>query len=110
VNAGSPVFVFMSYARASLLTEGFGKAQAEAARFPWRKGAAVCGESSSLIFALAGFIQTARRFFLGSARARAARTPAHYFPEPNQALEPTRTAVTPRADARVAPSVRVAHL
>jgi TonB family protein len=30
--------------------------------------------------------------------------------EPNQALEPTTTAVTPRADARVAPSVVVAHL
>jgi hypothetical protein len=30
--------------------------------------------------------------------------------EPNQALEPTTTAVTPRADARVAPSAVVAHL
>jgi hypothetical protein len=30
--------------------------------------------------------------------------------EPNQALEPTRTAVTDRADARSAPAVRVAHL
>ena len=29
---------------------------------------------------------------------------------PNQALEPTTTAVTPRADARVAPAVVVAHL
>ena len=29
---------------------------------------------------------------------------------PNQALEPTITAVTPRADARVAPAVIVAHL
>jgi hypothetical protein len=28
----------------------------------------------------------------------------------NQTLEPTTTAVTPRADARVAPSVVVAHL
>jgi hypothetical protein len=30
--------------------------------------------------------------------------------QPNQALEPTRTAVTDRADARSAPAVRVAHL
>jgi hypothetical protein len=30
--------------------------------------------------------------------------------EPNQALEPTTTAVTPRADARVAPAAVVAHL
>jgi hypothetical protein len=30
--------------------------------------------------------------------------------EPNQSLEPTRTSVTPRAVARVAPAVRVAHL
>ena len=30
--------------------------------------------------------------------------------EPNQALEPTTTAVTPRADARVAPAVVAAHL
>jgi len=30
--------------------------------------------------------------------------------EPNQALEPTTTSVTPRADARVAPAVVVAHL
>ncbi len=30
--------------------------------------------------------------------------------EPNQALEPTTTAVTPRAFARVAPSAAVAHL
>jgi hypothetical protein len=30
--------------------------------------------------------------------------------EPNQALEPTRTAVTDRAGARSAPAVRVAHL
>jgi hypothetical protein len=30
--------------------------------------------------------------------------------EPNQALEPTRTAVTNRADARFAPAVSVAHL
>jgi hypothetical protein len=30
--------------------------------------------------------------------------------KPNQALEPTTTAVTPRAGARVAPSVVVAHL
>jgi hypothetical protein len=30
--------------------------------------------------------------------------------EPNQALEPTPTAVTPRADARVAPAAGVAHL
>jgi ankyrin repeat protein len=29
---------------------------------------------------------------------------------PNKAPEPTRTSVTPRADARVAPAVRVAHL
>jgi hypothetical protein len=29
---------------------------------------------------------------------------------PNQALEPTTPAVTPRADARVAPAVVVAHL
>jgi hypothetical protein len=29
---------------------------------------------------------------------------------PNQALEPTPTAVTPRADARVAPAAGVAHL
>ena len=29
---------------------------------------------------------------------------------PNQALEPTTTPVTPRADARVAPAVVVAHL
>ena len=29
---------------------------------------------------------------------------------PNQALEPTRTSVTPRAVARVAPAARVAHL
>ena len=29
---------------------------------------------------------------------------------PNQAPEPTRTAVTPRADARVAPAAVVAHL
>ena len=29
---------------------------------------------------------------------------------PNKALEPTRTAVTPRAAARVAPAARVAHL
>ncbi len=30
--------------------------------------------------------------------------------EPNQALEPTTTAVTIRADARLAPAVVVAHL
>jgi hypothetical protein len=30
--------------------------------------------------------------------------------EANQALEPTTTAVTPRAGARVAPSAVVAHL
>jgi hypothetical protein len=30
--------------------------------------------------------------------------------EPNKAPEPTRTSVTPRADARVAPAARVAHL
>ncbi len=30
--------------------------------------------------------------------------------EPNQALEPTPIAVTPRADARVAPATGVAHL
>ncbi|HZP61143.1 MAG TPA: hypothetical protein VFB27_12535 [Opitutaceae bacterium] len=30
--------------------------------------------------------------------------------EPNKAPEPTPTAVTPRADARVAPAARVAHL
>ncbi len=30
--------------------------------------------------------------------------------KPNQALEPTPTAVTPRADARVAPAAGVAHL
>ncbi len=30
--------------------------------------------------------------------------------EPNQALEPTPIAVTPRADARVAPATAVAHL
>ena len=28
---------------------------------------------------------------------------------PNQSMEPTATAVTPRADARVAPAVAVAH-
>ncbi len=31
-------------------------------------------------------------------------------PEPNQALEPTTTAVTNRADARFAPAAVVAHL
>jgi len=30
--------------------------------------------------------------------------------EPNQALEPMRMLVTPRAFARVAPSTRMAHL
>jgi len=30
--------------------------------------------------------------------------------EPNQALEPTRTGVTSRAAARLAPPARVAHL
>jgi hypothetical protein len=30
--------------------------------------------------------------------------------KPNQALEPTPIAVTPRADARVAPATVVAHL
>ena len=30
--------------------------------------------------------------------------------EPNQAPEPTTTAVTPRADARVAPAAVAAHL
>jgi hypothetical protein len=33
-----------------------------------------------------------------------------YQMQPNQALEPTRTAVTDRASARSAPAVRVAHL
>jgi hypothetical protein len=32
------------------------------------------------------------------------------YQRPNQALEPTATAVTPRACARVAPAVAVAHL
>ena len=32
------------------------------------------------------------------------------LPWPNQALEPTTTAVTPRAGARVAPAAAVAHL
>lgn len=31
-------------------------------------------------------------------------------PSPNQAMEPTRGAVTPRAYARAAPAPRVAHL
>jgi hypothetical protein len=34
----------------------------------------------------------------------------HKVKSPNQALEPTPTAVTPRADARVAPAAGVAHL
>ena len=33
-----------------------------------------------------------------------------YEKRPNKAPEPMRTAVTPRADARVAPSARMAHL
>ena len=35
---------------------------------------------------------------------------SHQKTEPNQALEPTTTAVTPRAYARVAPAAVAAHL
>ena len=43
--------------------------------------------------------------------ARLRRTVNHSHKDclPNQSLEPTATAVTPRADARVAPAVAVAH-
>ena len=36
-------------------------------------------------------------------------SPTAALPRPNQSMEPTATAVTPRADARVAPAVAVAH-
>ena len=58
------------------------------------------------------------RYFLIRCRHKPASNAERWFsPErflsvkkPNQAPEPTRMLVTPRADARVAPSTRVAHL
>ena len=70
------------------------------------------GRSSRLFFfaVIAQFIREAALLFSNGMNEATYALATFQMFEPNQSLEPTRMLVTVRADARPAPSTRVAHL
>jgi hypothetical protein len=84
-------------------------AQAFAASFPAKQLVLAVVALARLAFGIGG-LKTERS---GFQRGRTRAVSLFFFAmsqRANQALEPTATAVTPRAGARVAPSAAVAHL
>ena len=81
-----------------------------------RESLSVC-RSGELVFLLSeescsvrGSLLSSRRMNGEESKSADKEVKGRGYARPNQALEPTRLLVMPRADARVTPSSRVAHL
>ncbi len=97
-----------SVSRAVLVRKKVG-AQAFAASFPAGRLGLDFAAIASLVFAFGGVARQFSVFRRGRTRADWLSSSA-MSQRANKALEPTTIAVTPRADAQVAPATVVAHL